>query len=509
MAKKKSGKRKGLIITLIIIIVLGGAGTYLFMQAAKNTGPTFEVRDVVKSTIEINVNGSGVIESYDNETIYVSYTSEVKDVNAENGDIVSKGDIIATLESDSLDSEILQQKATIESLEKQILYMTIDSSTYISTKAKGRVKAVYVKEDEKVDSVMGKYGSLAVISTDDMLKAIIAVDDIEIYDIGSEVDIKIGDIVLIAIVDEINPTNQSIKIVFEDDKDEDYMLGDAVHLINKLEQTIAQGELQANHPFYITAVGGVIETINYEANEYIYEGDTIFKREESVFDEDYLDAIDDLDAKRKDLIEMQAAKRELVVRAPMDGIVQNFSINEGQFINQGFVICDIEGNAMLKILVDIDELDIAKIKLGQNATVTMDALEEKEYTANVTKISPVGVSINNVTSYTVTLELESYPEILLGMSAEVDILAQKLTDVVTVPIEAIQTIDNAHYVMMASDIGLQEVATHKIEIGLSDGVNAEVIEGLSDGDQVAVLVEFVDPRAMMMGGPPGNPEDFE
>jgi len=144
MAKKKSKGKKALIIIIVVVAILGALVFYFLNKAKQNSGPTFNTVVCEEGTIEVNVNGSGSIESYDEESIYVSYTSEVKDVLVENGDIVKKGDVIAYLESDSLDSAILNQKTIITALERKIKYMNVESSTQIQVNAKGRVKKLYI-----------------------------------------------------------------------------------------------------------------------------------------------------------------------------------------------------------------------------------------------------------------------------------------------------------------------------------------------------------------------------
>jgi HlyD family secretion protein len=149
----------------------------------------------------------------------------------------------------------------------------------------------------------------------------------------------------------------------------------------------------------------------------------------------------------------------------------------------------VQSNSTLKIDVEIDELDIASIETGDEATVTFDALPEKTFTANILKINPVGAAQNNVTKYTVTLSLENASGVMLGMSADVQIVSERVADVLLIPVEAIQTINGEKFVVFEGDIDKDRdytAATHKVVTGITDGVNIEVTEGLSEGDRVAV-----------------------
>lgn len=454
---KKKGKKKLIIWIVIIIAALIIAAILIFIPKG-NDGASYESKTAMMGDIKVTVNGSGAIESYDDETIYVKYSSEVKKVVVENGDTLKKGEIIAVLESDSLDIEIKNMQTEISDLETSIRRMDVDASENIKTIAEGRIKEIFADEDDDIDTIMDAYGALAVISTDDMLKAEVAVKDTMSYTVGNDVVVMIDEDKETATIKKIDQLSSIITVVFEDDKDEDYEIGEVLTISDSSGKIIGEGILELNHPLYVTASGGICDDVKYDINEWVSEGATILTRNGDIYDEDYIDAIDELEQKRLDLNEMEDARDNLVVRAAMDGIISSFNINEGEFLNQGQIICDIKGNSLLKILVEVDELDIAKIKLGQVADVNIDALEDMDFKAKVIEINPLGISVNNVTNYIITLELDSSPGILLGMSAEVDIFAQEAKDAVLVPIEAIQTINNEQYVMMANEIGVLEIA---------------------------------------------------
>jgi len=302
-----------------------------------------------------------------------------------------------------------------------------------------------------------------------------------------------------AVVENIDPLTSEITLVFKDNKEEEYEIGDAAIIKNADGVTMAEGVLEVNHPYFVTADEGTIGYVRVRLNSWVERGDLIIRLDRGMTSDDYLYAVDKLNEMRNDLAEMEEAKENLVVRAPFEGVVDKLSINEGQYLQQGQAICDIKGTGMFEILVDVDELDIAKIELGQEAEVRIDALNGKVYPATVSEINPLGVSVNNVTNYKISLELPAEPEILIGMSADVNVLAQEHNGVLLIPLTAVQTINDKYYVMMASEIGTTNVATHEVTIGLNDGVNVEILEGLSEGDSVAVPVELSDTMRMMMG----------
>ena len=177
------------------------------------------------------------------------------------------------------------------------------------------------------------------------------------------------------------------------------------------------------------------------------------------------------------------------VRAGSDGVVSNLSLNENKTVQEGTALFSVQSNDQVKIDVKIDELDIANIKIGIEAQVKFDALPDRIYTAHITKINPIGVPLNNVTSYTVTLLLKDAADVMIGMSADVEIVAQSAENVLLIPIEAVQIINGGRYVVFEEDIDKDLAftpATHKVETGITDGVNIEILTGLDETDRVAV-----------------------
>ncbi len=506
----KEKKRRRWIIWLVIAVVVIGGILYISAKAKNalaDLATGYESKTAALGEIQVMVNGSGAVESKDSETLYVDYASEVKDVIAEDGDTVNAGDVIAVLESDTLDDAIDAQRTAIDNMETSIQYEDTDDERLIESVVQGRVKAVYVKEDDDVQDIIGKFGSLIVISVDDKMKATMKVDNLDIYKLGDEMEVFMDGVSEDATIEGIDPLTNEITLVFTDNKDEEYEIGDTAIIKNADGVTLAQGVLEVNHPYYVLADEGKIGYVRVRFNSWVDKGDLIIRLDRGMISGDYTYAVDKLNEMHKDLDEMEAAKEALVVRAPVSGVISGLDINKGQYLQQGQTICTVEGNTTLKILVDIDELDIAKIALNQSAEVTIDALSGGVYSATVSAINPIGVSVNNVTHYVITLDLPASPEILLGMSADVDILAEDKTDALLIPLTAVQTINNKYYVMLASEIGTTDVATHEVTIGVTDGVNVEILSGLSEGDAVAVPTELSDTMKMMMGGSTSSSTD--
>jgi HlyD family secretion protein len=104
----------------------------------------------------------------------------------------------------------------------------------------------------------------------------------------------------------------------------------------------------------------------------------------------------------------------------------------------------------MKVDVQVDELDISKVKVGQSANISFDAISDKAYTGTVQSISQMGTTTNNVTTYDVIVGVNNPDGVKLGMNANVSINVTSKADALTIPIEALIERNNKKYVMVKS-----------------------------------------------------------
>jgi HlyD family secretion protein len=120
-------------------------------------------------------------------------------------------------------------------------------------------------------------------------------------------------------------------------------------------------------------------------------------------------------------------------------------------VKNGDVLCTIANTSTMKLILAIDELDIAKVRTGQKASITCDALPEtatKPLEGIVTAVALEGTSSNGVSTYPVTISFPSVEGLKVGMNANADILVDHKENVLMLPIEAVQTVNGISIVMV-------------------------------------------------------------
>lgn len=185
------------------------------------------------------------------------------------------------------------------------------------------------------------------------------------------------------------------------------------------------------------------------------------------------------------LDQAQAELDKTIITASFDGIVAAVYIREGQqlsamtYANPAISLID---PSEIKMNGVIDEIDVPKVKLGQEAIVILDALPDKEVKGRITFISPESTTEMGVVFYKTTITLENPDEELKdGMSATAEIIIEQHNDVLLIPNRAIQGSWENPFVEVVTD---EQIEKRQISIDLSDGIYTEVLSGLEEGEEV-------------------------
>jgi len=188
---------------------------------------------------------------------------------------------------------------------------------------------------------------------------------------------------------------------------------------------------------------------------------------------------------------LDAAKLNLekaVIVAPFDGVVADITITEGRDVSTATLATpaiSLVDTSEIEMPGFIDEIDIAIVKVGQAANITLDALPDEEVKGRVAFISPVGTIRAGVVSYDTIITLENPVEELRdGMTATAEVIIERRDDVLFIPNKAIRgTWENPKVLVLVNE----QVEEREITLGLTDGINTEVLSGLEEGEKVELF----------------------
>jgi HlyD family secretion protein len=192
--------------------------------------------------------------------------------------------------------------------------------------------------------------------------------------------------------------------------------------------------------------------------------------------------------------------------APADGVITTLAIQNGERVNNGQVVAHLTNYKDLQTVVQIDELDIPKIKMDQTATLKVNAYPDQNFTGKVTEVAEEGTSANGVSTFDVTIHIDKPDKLKVGMSAEASILTASKENALFVPLDAVYTRNNQKYVITLSD-GTGTTGTEQkiVKTGLANEDYVEITEGITEGEtiqlpQLAKGSSTNNTNRMMQGG---------
>lgn len=184
---------------------------------------------------------------------------------------------------------------------------------------------------------------------------------------------------------------------------------------------------------------------------------------------------------------IQSQLEKTTLTSPINGIVTKQDAKVGEIVAMNAPLVSLISEANFQIEANVTEADIAKVKIDDSATVTLDAYgNDIVFEAKVIAIDPAETVIQGVATYKVTLEFtKEDDQIKSGMTANIDILTAKKENAIAIPQRAVITKDSQKYVLI--DTGAANPEERRIETGIrgSDG-NIEVTSGLSGEERVII-----------------------
>lgn len=185
---------------------------------------------------------------------------------------------------------------------------------------------------------------------------------------------------------------------------------------------------------------------------------------------------------------------------PLPLVVMDLAVKQGDSASSGTVAMTLANPSDLQIVVEVNEIDIPKLKLDQAVDITVDALPGVELTGKVASISPglvesqsssngqsssLSSSQSGVVTYPVTIQLtKGDPQLKAGMKVNADIIIAEKTNVLTIPASALRTRGDQKFVMVPGSDGQPQVVS--VEVGIKSDSVAEIVSGLDEGQQVVV-----------------------
>ncbi|MEI7845545.1 MAG: efflux RND transporter periplasmic adaptor subunit [Chloroflexota bacterium] len=192
---------------------------------------------------------------------------------------------------------------------------------------------------------------------------------------------------------------------------------------------------------------------------------------------------DDVAAAKARVAAAQSTLNQSKIVAPFDGVVTQAEPVVGDMVSPGTLAFRVDDLSKLLVDLQISEVDINNITIGQPVTISFDAVQGKTYNGQVSKISQAGSSTGSGVNFTVTVQLTDIDEMIKpGMTAAVNITVREVKDALIVQNRAVRQVNGKRVVYILQD---QKAVAVEIRLGATADTTSEVVGGdLKEGDLV-------------------------
>ena len=511
LKKLLSGKksRKWIVLCVLAAAVIGGGTAFLSRTRAKaaKAETTYTTASVEKRSITNALTGSGTLQPADSYTVTTLVSGEVLSDTFEEGDIVEKDQLLYTIDSSDVSTTETQAQTN---------YTQALKAKYPTADISGTVSEVYVSNGDAVSAGT----ELCRISASNDLTIDFQFSyakDGDFY-VGQPAKIYLngyagyidGTVAQIGSSSVANGTGMKMTTVRVKAANPGLVSGDCTaSAVVGNYTSYGQTTVKIGTGSTITATAsGKVSGLTLMPGDSVSSGQRICTITGDSVDNQLQNA-------KASLENAQDRLDDYKVTSPITGTVVEKTVKAGDNVGTGSnsnnTLCIIYDLTYLEMTLNIDELDIDNVEVGQTVNITSDAKAGQTYTGVVTKVSVVGNTSGGTTTYPVTVRIDETDGLRPGMNVDAEIVLSSADDVLAIPSLAVNRGDT---VLVTSDSpsaanALEQEAPEgyayvQVTTGVSDDSYIEITSGLQEGDTVAYLRTASSGSDMMMGGMPGG-----
>ena len=512
----KKGKRRlqiGVVLILVACIVVGcvaSTGKKLSAQA----GGSYLVNQASRQDLTISVSESATLAPADSYHVTTLLSGKIEAAPFEEWDLVEKDTLLYKMES--TDAQINVDRAGISVKQAQLNYDQAKEARNPTATITGIVREVLVKDGQSVQpgTELARLTTSNDITVDFQFPY---VDPAEFY-VGQPATLFIngiagtvpGTVTAVSDSTTISPDGResaSVRVQLANPGAiSDTLTASAV--IGSYSSCDNTPLNMAGNSVVYASASGTVSGFNKMPGSTVTKGEVLCTIESDSTRKQLENARLNLESTCLSADSSANALDDYNIKSPIRGTVieKNFKAGdkvEGSASGDLAVIFDL---SYLKLEMAVHELDIGKVKVGQQVSITADALEGQEFTGVVDKVGINGTTSGGATSYPVTILIEDYGELRPGMTVSATILGDHMDDVLCIPVDAVS---RGNTVMVPGEGAMSEdgtkvvdpskVETREVRLGRSNDMYIEVLEGLEEGDTVLIPNQASSMMDMMMG----------
>ena len=487
------------LVPVLCVAVAGGVFLLRPQQAkpanvdASYTEAAPERRDVTNT-----LSGTGTLNPANTYTVKSLVDGKVLTGTIEEGDIVEESNVLYTI--DSSDASTNFEKAEIAMQQAQRSYDKVVDRQYVRAEVAGVVSSLKVTKGDEVTS--GQEVAVIRDSSRMLLTLEFPAADAANFSVGQSAAVTLdgtfeqldGTVTSVSGTDALSAGNLLTRTVTITVKNAGGLTTAqaATASINGVS-SIGSATFAYQAERTLTAqAAGTVTSINVQEGSEVAKDDIILGLSGDDLTESIQSASESLRSAEISMQNLQDAMNNYTITAPISGTIIEKDAKVGDAVKAGDTLCIVYDLSYLEMSINVDELQISSISVGQKVQITADAVPDKTYVGTVTRVSMKGASNGGTTTYPVTIRIDDTDGLRPGMNANAEIVVAEAKNALVVPNAAVV---RGSYVLVTKDSPSAANADTTMEApegfvyvpvktGVSDDDYTQIVSGIQEGDTI-------------------------
>ena len=487
-------------VPVVCVAVLGG---WFILRPDRAQDANVDVNYVQttpeKRDLSNSLSGTGTLNPANTYNVKSLVAGKVLTSTIEEGDIVEEGTVLYTV--DASDATTKAEQASITLQQAQRSYDKTVDRQYVRAEVAGVVATLKVAKGDEVTS--GQEVAVIRDSSKMVLHLEFPAADAAAFSVGQSAEVTLdgtfetltGTVTAVTGTDTLSTGNLLTRTVTITVRNAGGLTTAqaATATINGVSCIAAKCfEYQAERTL-TTLAAGTVTAINVQEGGAVNKDDIVLQISGEDLTEAIQSAAETLRSAELNMDNLQEAMNNYTVTSPISGTIIEKNAKAGDALTAGADLCTIYDLSYLVMVINVDELQVSDVSVGQSVQVTADAVPDKTYTGTVTRVSMKGSSNGGTTTYPVTVRIDETEGLRPGMNANAEIVIAEARSALAVPNAAIVrggyvlvTKDSPSAANADPDMTAPEGYVYvPVKIGVSDDDYTQIISGVTGNDTVA------------------------
>ena len=487
-------------VPVVCVAVLGG---WFILRPDRAQDANVDVSYVQttpeKRDLSNSLSGTGTLNPANTYNVKSLVAGKVLTSTIEEGDVVEEGTVLYTV--DASDATTKAEQASITLQQAQRSYDKTVDRQYVRAEVAGVVATLKVAKGDEVTS--GQEVAVIRDSSKMVLQLEFPAADAATFSVGQSAEVTLdgtfetltGTVTAVTGTDALSTGNLLTRTVTIAVRNAGGLTTAqaATATINGVSCIAAKCfEYQAERTL-TTLAAGTVTAINVQEGGAVNKDDIVLQISGEDLTEAIQSAAETLRSAELNMDNLQEAMNNYTVTSPISGTIIEKNAKAGDALTAGADLCTIYDLSYLVMVINVDELQVSDVSVGQSVQVTADAVPDKTYTGTVTRVSMKGSSNGGTTTYPVTVRIDETEGLRPGMNANAEIVVAEARNALAVPNAAIVrggyvlvTKDSPSAANADTDMTAPEGYVYvPVKIGVSDDDYTQIISGVTGNDTVA------------------------